>query len=303
MQLLAKERGLKMGKNKLVLGLSIVFIVLAAVLFLCFFRNKNNSKDTNPIKGTYEGKKITSDYKIICDLQDFTSKKLNLSVNSVEIVDSNGMVLKGNECSLKDDLIYLDTKKESNNKYNEDCCYVVPAEYDGKTVFSVGSIAIDSAKEIYIEDGIQFAGGIFSKNCERVYLPSSLLVEATMEIKGENIREIIFGSQSRMFFSPVIRDCAKLENITLPDSIKYFYWDMFSNCPVLKSVKLPPALEYIGTGSFYGCTELEELDIPDSVSHIENSFKNCPKLVLIVGKDSYAEKYAIENNLNYKIRE
>ena len=265
-------------------------------------------------KGTFEGKEITSKYKIVSDIDDFEKDTLEhveipKEVDEVEykfehLKTQDGRELIGNAIEFTDGSLTLRWKKESTNKYTDDCCYIVPAENKGIKVYSVDFIFMDAAKEIYLEDGIQTIGGIYSENAESVYIPSS--VHGTFwadGIKGSNITKIVFGEKSETIFAIPIQSCPKLEEVTLPDTIKYFIGDMFSACPGLKRVKLPSKLEYIGKGSFFNCKALEELDIPDSVNYIEDSFRMCPNLTLIVGKDSYAQKYAEDNNIKYRIRE
>ena len=265
-------------------------------------------------KGTFEGKEITSKYKIVSDIDDFEKDTLEhveipkevdeVTVKYEYIKTQNGRELIGNAIEFTDGSLTLRWKKESNNKYTEDCCYVVPAEYNGKKIYSVNYIQVDEAKEIYLEDGIQSIDSIYSESAESIYIPSSVHSVACSDgIRGNNITKIVFGENSETIFAFPIKCCPKLEEVTLPDTIKYFEFDMFSACIGLKRVKLPSKLEYIGHGSFFNCKALEELDIPDSVNYIEDSFRMCPNLTLIVGKDSYAQKYAEENNIKYRIRE
>ena len=77
----------------------------------------------------------------------------------------------------------------------------------------------------------------------------------------------------------------------------------FYNCSNLKRVIYEDGVSgVISHYSFYGCTSLEEVQIPASITHFaDTAFDNCnPDVVLKVKKDSYAENYAIEHNLNYE---
>ena len=57
----------------------------------------------------------------------------------------------------------------------------------------------------------------------------------------------------------------------------------------------------IGEDAFEYCETLREIVIPNSVVNMEdNAFYGCDdKFVLVVQRDSYAERYAKENGMNY----
>ncbi len=98
--------------------------------------------------------------------------------------------------------------------------------------------------------------------------------------------------------------CTALEEIEIPESVKALEEDVFHECTSLKTVTLHEGLETIGPRTFYNCTSLERLDIPASVTAIDKAaFEGCSleKLVLGVYKNSYAEKYCVENNIRYEL--
>lgn len=89
----------------------------------------------------------------------------------------------------------------------------------------------------------------------------------------------------------------KLEEITIPDSVKKIEWNAFKYCKNLQHVRFSKHLEYIGEGAFAYCEKLEELDLPASVSTIElEAFNNTPWLrnkpdgMVIVGSVLYKYK-------------
>ena len=95
--------------------------------------------------------------------------------------------------------------------------------------------------------------------------------------------------------------CASLETVTVEEGVKSLGNDVFLACERLASVTLPSTLTAIGGGAFWGCKALPELVIPASVTSIgKNCFQFCPNLVLVVAPGSYAEQYAIENEILYR---
>ncbi|MBQ7761570.1 MAG: leucine-rich repeat domain-containing protein [Clostridia bacterium] len=60
-----------------------------------------------------------------------------------------------------------------------------------------------------------------------------------------------------------------IENVYLPDSVKFIDNIGFFVCQKLKNINLPKGLERIGECAFYGCIDLEELVLPDSLIEID----------------------------------
>ena len=70
----------------------------------------------------------------------------------------------------------------------------------------------------------------------------------------------------------------------------------------IRTVYIPDTVKSIGQHAFSRNTKLEKLVIPESVKKIESyAFADCPSLILCVFEYSYAEDYAISNNLPFLI--
>ena len=95
--------------------------------------------------------------------------------------------------------------------------------------------------------------------------------------------------------------CANLSSISLPYSLTCIGDFAFIGCANLSSISLPYSLTCIGAFSFYDCDSLTTITFPPSVTSIgNNAFDNRhPDLLLHVERDSYAEQYCQEHNLNY----
>ena len=68
----------------------------------------------------------------------------------------------------------------------------------------------------------------------------------------------------------------------------------------VRSLELPEGLTSVGSYAFKDCASLKDFTIPDSVTYIgTEAFSLCPDLTLTVSRDSYAERYAIDNRIPY----
>ena len=63
---------------------------------------------------------------------------------------------------------------------------------------------------------------------------------------------------------------------------------------------MPDSITTIGDYMFEGCSNLTSVTIPDSVTAIgDEAFSNSGLTEIIVGRDSYAKQYCIDNGLPY----
>lgn len=77
-------------------------------------------------------------------------------------------------------------------------------------------------------------------------------------------------------------ECKKIENITIPDTVKEIGNSAFESCTKLKKVVLPKGITEISDGIFCGCSNLEEIELPESITYIGAfAFSSCNKLKTI----------------------
>ena len=94
--------------------------------------------------------------------------------------------------------------------------------------------------------------------------------------------------------------CRSLTSISIPDSVTSIGVGAFADCSSLTSISIPDTVTNIGFMTFIRCSSLTDIFIPDSVTNIgKQAFDECPNLTLTVGRNSYAEQYAKENNIPY----
>lgn len=94
--------------------------------------------------------------------------------------------------------------------------------------------------------------------------------------------------------------CTALELINIMEGIESVGEGAFSGCENLRAVFLYDGLKSIEQSAFSDCSRLYEMELPDSVTSIKpDSFSGCYDLRLEVNRDTYNEKYAIENSVYY----
>lgn len=86
------------------------------------------------------------------------------------------------------------------------------------------------------------------------------------------------------------------KSISLPDSVNSIGIFAFEKCDFLEEIDIKNGVRYIGMGAFNRCPNLKQVFIPPTVTIIGSISNN---LVLLVEPGSYAETYAIENNIPY----
>lgn len=140
----------------------------------------------------------------------------------------------------------------------------LPAEYEGKKI-------------------IRISGGAFNHNhdIEEVDIPDNVV----------NIGQEAFYA------------CDNLKKVTLPKNLKIIERSAFNYCRCLQRLELPKGTIHIDYRAFRDCIQLEEIIIPDTVGYIgEEAFKGCDNLTIVCPKGSYAEKYALDHDINFRIQ-
>ena len=69
----------------------------------------------------------------------------------------------------------------------------------------------------------------------------------------------------------------------------------------MTNIRIPESVTKIDDSTFEGCSGLTSITIPKSVTKIgDRAFYGCENLTIITPSGSYAETYAIENNIPVK---
>ena len=172
---------------------------------------------------------------------------------------------------------------------------------------SIGTSAFNNCpllSDVKLPDTLKTIGTYAFSNTSSVTeleIPASVTKIDSNAFSGSGLKSIIIpDTVENISTSSLFSNCKSLESVVLPDSSTAISGNCFYNCTSLKSVELSEKTKSIDNNAFYNCTSLTSLYIPINVTTIStNAFRSC-KLNTIIGyKDSFAEKYAENNNLKF----
>lgn len=114
------------------------------------------------------------------------------------------------------------------------------------------------------------------------------------------LMRVILPDTVEMLGAGAFYGCTALCDISLGEGLRAIGESAFEGCSALEEITLPEGLETLGGSAFMDCGALRICRLPASLAYIgEDAFAQCPNLCLVVSKDSYAERYAIENELAF----
>ncbi len=97
--------------------------------------------------------------------------------------------------------------------------------------------------------------------------------------------------------------CGHLECVELPHSLRNIGKYAFTRCTGLRKLIIPPNLEMLDVGLFEGFSNPCHIHLPRSITYIAPVYHNCANLIIHAPKNSYAEEFALKNDIPFKEEE
>ncbi|MCR5664281.1 MAG: leucine-rich repeat protein [Oscillospiraceae bacterium] len=102
---------------------------------------------------------------------------------------------------------------------------------------------------------------------------------STSAFAAYGAKKIVFSEGFTSLGDYVFYGCADIEEIELPDSLRYIGDYAFCNCTALRRVKMPAELDYLGTRAFCNDSALTEVTVPPGTPDLlDYTFYNCASL-------------------------
>lgn len=195
----------------------------------------------------------------------------------------------------------------------DDTVVTIPNMIGGKKVSEVGNHAFKGCvgiEKIVVSEGIEVLGnGVFinCKELKEVVLPRSLRrigtsdptgcpkilgtmtkLEGTFEYTA--LEEVVIPDSVKYIGEYAFANCSRLQRVVLPDGLKEIRENTFCWCKSLREVVFPEELKVVGMEAFEGCEALQSVTLPEGVSSIEQgAFAGCRNLESIYIPDSVGE--------------
>lgn len=164
----------------------------------------------------------------------------------------------------------------------------------------------ETAGHYDIPEGIKtIADYAFFENTDLtgITMPDSAITIGDFAFYGcSNLADMTLPRNLESIGDDAFSDCFSITNVTLPASMKRIGNCTFSYCKALTSVSIAEGITHIDAYAFEWCYGLESITIPSSVISIHKyAFERHEDhpLTLIVTEGSYAEQYAIDNEIAY----
>ena len=199
---------------------------------------------------------------------------------------------------------------------------VIPAQIGGRDVTVIGGFANeDEITSVVIPDTVREISNQAFLNCFNI---TSVKMGANVEVIGDNAfdgefeeitlpdtlkiigRNAFYGQPFKTLYIPEQVEEIEagafhgidVENLTIPGSVKIIEQQAFHYCDKLETVVIEEGVETIENEVFKNCTSLKTITIPSSVTSMgDSTFSECSNVTIIAEPGSYAEEFAIRNDI------
>lgn len=173
------------------------------------------------------------------------------------------------------------------------------------TVFHGAFRGCISIRELKLSKNLKYVGNYafaFITDLEYISLPDNIVSFGMGAFRNcVNLKSVSIPTRTlKRIGNDCFYGCKRLECVVIGDDVVEIDDWAFRLCEHLTSVTIGENVAEIGESAFYDCIRLERLDIPETVAKIgDTAFYSRRSITLGVTPGSAAEKYAIENHIDY----
>ena len=185
----------------------------------------------------------------------------------------------------------------------------IPSTIDEKTVKAIGDSAFNGCTGltgITIPSSVKTIGGsafYYCSGLRTVNLNDGLRNIYGSAFRGcSGIKEIKLPNTVTYVGDSAFESCKGLTSVKLSENMTKIDRCMFENCSGLKHIEIPENVTTLEYEAFRGCYNLKSIILKDNISSINiQVFYSCGNLTIYGNKGSYAEEYAIDNNIKFDL--
>lgn len=140
---------------------------------------------------------------------------------------------------------------------------------------------------------------------KELHLPDTISGKSVVRIgknvfKGKtNLELVTIGNKCKTIGEGCFRDCTNIRKIVIPKSLVYIEKEAFSGCEKIETINLE-SIKHISEKAFENCRSLDKIYLSNQCGTIEkDAFIGCPNLTVYAPANSYAQKYALENHIDF----
>lgn len=128
----------------------------------------------------------------------------------------------------------------------------------------------DGLKSVTFHEGLEKIGdGVFEKCAlTTIDLPSTVRYVGANAFSATNVTEVILKDNLTFLGDNVFSNCAELQRISFPASIKAIPKNACGSCGKLTEVTIADGITSLGYGAFSGCKLLSHITLPESVNEV-----------------------------------